>query len=306
MKLRTILCPTDFSAFSRRALEHATALAVTHGAELTLLHVYPFMAVLATDAPYFPAGLPLDAATRARLLSDLEAAGAPARAAGLTPRYLLLEGDPAEEILRQARQSAADVVVMGTHGRRGLDRWMLGSVARRVVRRAGCAVLTVPRPPEGSLSPLPSYRRVLCPVELEGAEETLAAAFSIARASKARLTLLHVLEGLPQLEAVVRLARLDWTEYRRHLEKNVREALHAAATEQGADDVPWDETVAGGKAHREIVEAARTTAADLIVMGIHGRGPLERMFFGSTALHVLQEAPCPVLTVRPSAERIES
>ena len=66
MKIRRILCPTDFSEFSRRALEHATALARTHGAELAVLHVSPFMVVMAGDVPYFPAGLPLDAAARAR------------------------------------------------------------------------------------------------------------------------------------------------------------------------------------------------------------------------------------------------
>jgi nucleotide-binding universal stress UspA family protein len=304
MKIRTILCPTDFSEFSRRALEHATALALRHGAELAVVHVYPFMMVMATDAPYFPAGLPLDPATRTRLLSDLETEAEPARAAGLKPQLLLLEGDPAEEILRQARKAAADVVVMGTHGRRGLDRLMLGSVARRVVQRAGCAVLTIPRPPEGAAVPaLPSYERVLCPVDLGSSEETLAAAFAVARASKAHLTLLYVLEGLPQLEASVRMAGMNWSDFRQHLEKTARQSLLEAGRSQGQDIVRWDELVASGKPYREILDVARTTKASLIVMGIHGQNPLERMFFGSTALHVVQQAPCPVLTVRPSLER---
>lgn len=150
MNIRSILCPTDFSEFSRRALEHAVTVARWYGAELTVIHVYPFMAVLGGDAPYIPSGLPLDATTRARFLSDLEAAAEPARAAGVKSTLLLLEGDPSEEILRRARTAPTDLIVMGTHGRRGFDRWILGSVAGRVVHKARCAVLTVPQPPPGT------------------------------------------------------------------------------------------------------------------------------------------------------------
>lgn len=307
MKIRSVLCPTDFSEFSRRALEHAVALARAHGAELSVLHVAPFMVVMAGDMPYVPSGLPLDAAARARLLADLEAATEPARTAGLKPQLLLVEGDPADEILKQAGKAAADLVVMGTHGRRGLDRWVMGSVAGRVVQKARCAVLTIPRPPEGAAgSRPPSYEHVLCPVDLGSSAETLAAAFSIARAAKARLTLLYVLEGLPQLEAAVRMARIDWSEFQSRLEKSARQSLRdaaSAAAGPGQDGFVWEEMVASGKPYREILEVADAKGASLIVMGIHGQKALERMFFGSTALHVVQQARCPVLTVRPSLER---
>ena len=175
MKFGSVLCPTDFSEFSRRAVEHAIALARCDGAKLTFLHVYPFLAPLPADAPYFPSGLPLVAEMRARLVADLGGTA---------------EGDPSEEILRQARTLTADLIVMGTHGRRGFDGWMLGSVADRVVHKARCAVLTVPRPPEGA-HPTPGglYERILCPVELSGSETILEIAFSIARSAGARLTL---------------------------------------------------------------------------------------------------------------------
>jgi nucleotide-binding universal stress UspA family protein len=307
MKIRKILCPTDFSEFSRRALEHATGLARTHGAELAVLHVSPFMVVMAGDVPYFPSGLPLDAATRTRLLADLEVATGPARAAGLTPQLILVEGDPADEILKQAGKAAADLIVMGTHGRRGLDRLVLGSVARRVVQQAPCSVLTVLCPPEAaSGSTSPSHGHVLCPVDLGSSEGTLAAAFSVARAARARLTLLYVLEGVPQLEAAVRMAGINWREFQARLEKSARQSLRDAATAavgRGQDGAIWDEMVVSGKPYREILDVADAKGASLIVMGIHGRSVIERMFFGSTALHVVQQARCPVLTVRPSLER---
>jgi nucleotide-binding universal stress UspA family protein len=143
-------------------------------------------------------------------------------------------------------------------------------------------------------------------VDLGSSEETLAAAFSFARAARARLTLLYVLEGVPQLEAAVRMARMDWREFQEHLEKSARQSLHdaaIAAAGPGQDGVVWEEMVASGKPYREILDVAAAKGARLIVMGIHGQSVIERMFFGSTALHVVQQARCPVLTVRPSLER---
>jgi nucleotide-binding universal stress UspA family protein len=299
MKIRVVLCPTDFSEFSRRALEHATAVAKWNEAELTVLHVYPFMVPLAADMAYIPSGLPLDANGRANLLDELEAAAAPARAAGLKPKLLLLEGDPVEVILRQARAMAADLIVTGTHGRRGFERWILGSVAHRLAHKAPCAVLTVPRPPEGARSTAePQYERILCPLELSGPEPAVDAASSFARACGARLTLLHVLEDLPQREVAVGVAHVAWAAFRDDLEQDARQRLSRAVAVQPAEGFQVDQVVAAGKPYREILKLADTIEASLIVMGTHGRSALERPFVGSTTLHVLRQARCPVLTVR--------
>lgn len=300
MMIRSILCSTDFSEFSRRALEQAVTVARWYGAQLTVVHVYPFMTV-GTDAPYFASGLPLDASTRARLLADLEAAVAPAQAAGLAAKVLLLEGDPSEEILRRARTVPTDLIVMGTHGRRGFARWMLGSVATRVVQKARCAVLTVPQPSEEGGLGATIYQTILCPVDLFASERTIEAAASVAKVSKARLTLLHVLEHLHDREAIARLAHIEWGEFEVRLERDTRERLRQAALSQGVGADAVDEWVMTGKPYQEILKAAEARGATLIVMGIHGSNPIERLFVGSTALQVLRGARCPVLTVR-SAE----
>jgi nucleotide-binding universal stress UspA family protein len=303
MKIRSILCPTDFSDFSDRALEHATGIARWYGAELTIAHSYPYV-VVGRGAPYFPSGLALDASTRAKLLDELEAAAKPARAAGLKPSLVLLEGDPSDEILKRSRAVPTDLIVMGTHGLRGFDRWLLGSVAARIVEKASCAVLTVPQAPEGT-RPSPSlYGKVLCPVDLVDSEATLDAAASIARAAKARLSALHVLEDLPQYEAAAGMAHIDWAEFREGLEREALERLRRAAGRAGDGDAP-ECLVRSGKPYREILKLAHSNAASLIVMGIHGRKPLERFFFGSTTLHVVRQARCPVWTARASAERVE-
>jgi nucleotide-binding universal stress UspA family protein len=306
MKIRSILCPTDFSAFAGRALDHAVMLARWYGAELTLAHVYPFMAVMGGDALYFPSGLPLDASMRERLTSELESAAGPARAAGVKVTSMLLEGDPAEELLQHARTTPTDLIVMGTHGRRGFDRWVLGSVAGRIVHRARCAVLTVPRPPEVTgPAELRPYEKILCPIELAGLLPILDTALSIAAASKARLTVFHVVEDVSRHEATARMAGVPWGDFLERLENDARHELRRAVQSQGGAGDTVDELVVTGKPYREILRAAEERGVGLIVMGIHGRNALERMFVGSTALHVLRQSPCPVLTVRAPDERAQ-
>jgi nucleotide-binding universal stress UspA family protein len=297
MKIRHVLCATDFSEFSARALEHAAALARAFDAELTIAHAYPYMAVMGGDALYFPSGLPLDDTTRAGLMGALESAAQPARAAGVKTTLVLLEGDPAEEIARRARTVRTDLVVMGTHGRRGFERFVMGSVAARVVSRAPCAVLTVPRPPEGALPGAPSYARIVCAVDLWAADPPLEAAAALARTMKGSVIALHVVEGLPEHETTARTAHIDWPDFIELVVQDARRRLRQAVERHGTDGA-FDQLVLCGKAYRDIVDVATARSAGLIVMGAHARNPLERLFVGSTATHVLRLAPCPVLTVR--------
>lgn len=303
MKVRRILCSTDFSPSSRRAFEHAVTFARWYGADLTIMHVHPFIAAMAGDHPYFPSGRVLDATTRKRLLSDLQGAAESARIAGLKPEVLLCEGDPSEEIVRQASMAETDLIVIWTHGRSGFDRLFLDSVAGRVVHNAPCAVLTVPQPVEGtSAAPAPSYEHILCAVHLGGSGPTVEAAFSVARASGAGVTLLHVVEGLPRLEAAARVAQLDWVEFYDRLEGEAREGLRQAVAREGGDGIAVDELVTNGTPYREILKIADARSVGLIVMGVHGN-PLERMFFGSSTVNVLRQSHCPVLSVRAPTAR---
>jgi nucleotide-binding universal stress UspA family protein len=138
-----ILHPTDFSPASRAAFTRAVKLAKKDRAELVITHVL---------APVIP---PVDGYMDARMYEQMETANrrygkkhldtlvARARKAGVRTRGLLLEGIAHERIVRAARGQHADMIVMGTHGRTGIARFMLGSVASRVVSHAGCPVLTV-------------------------------------------------------------------------------------------------------------------------------------------------------------------
>jgi nucleotide-binding universal stress UspA family protein len=123
-----ILYPTDFSSYSNQAYFHAVGLAETYGASLTVVYVHT----------------PDAAGGRAHWRSQLEQVR-PANP-NIAVRHVLLDGDPAAEIARYAADAAIDVIVIGTHGRTGVDRPEMGSVAERVMREAPCSVLVVKLP----------------------------------------------------------------------------------------------------------------------------------------------------------------
>ncbi|MFB6219011.1 MAG: universal stress protein [Halobacteriaceae archaeon] len=133
----TILVPTDGSEGAARATEHAVELAATYGATVHALNVVE--PAYSTD---FNAG-ELRASLEAAGEEAVEAVADRAAEAGVEAVTAVVEGDPHREILSYAEAVDADLVVMGTHGRTGLDRYLLGSVAERVVRTADAPVLTV-------------------------------------------------------------------------------------------------------------------------------------------------------------------
>jgi nucleotide-binding universal stress UspA family protein len=142
--IRTILCPTDFSRYSGYAFELACTLAREYGAQLHVLHV------AAPPDVSFPGGPPPEHyhPERAAALHRLLPADPQVRV-----RHRLVEGDVGQEIVRMAHEIASDLIIMGTHGRTGLRRLLMGSVAEQVLRRAPCPVLTVRLPPSVSTRP---------------------------------------------------------------------------------------------------------------------------------------------------------
>ena len=292
-QIQRILCPIDFSGFSLRAAENALALARLWKAEITALFVFPDAAAPGGEAAEGPSPLP-DAGIRSVVAKDMQEFLRPAGAARLPVRYCFKAGDPAREILAEATAQRADLLVMGTHGRSGFERWVLGSVTDRVLRKAPCPVLTVSRPADGP-DQVPA-KRVLCAVDLsETSERTLAYALALASKAKAALTLVHVVEGITEAMAPV---PYGVSQYGLRLEAEARERLRRAVPSQAGCRV--EEVVVTGKPYREILRLAAERGASLIVVGTHGPDPVDRMFFGSTADHVVRDAPCPVLTVRPS------
>lgn len=135
--IKKILYPTDFSSYSNQAYFHALALAETHGASLTIAHVYA------------PKTLPGE---RSFWRSQLEQIHPQNRK--IQVHHAFLEGDAADQIVRYAAEIGMDLIVMGTHGRTGTDRLLMGSVAEQVLRDAPCSVMVV-KLHRGASTPVP-------------------------------------------------------------------------------------------------------------------------------------------------------
>lgn len=141
LSFRTILHPTDFSECSNYAFQIACSLAREHGARIVLAHVTSSVVIAAPFVTIPPE--PVDVREQLQKeLADLQ----PSEPGLAIDRYLR-DGDPATEILSLAHDVGADLIVMGTHGRTGLGRLLMGSVAEQVLRKASCPVLTVKAPP---------------------------------------------------------------------------------------------------------------------------------------------------------------
>lgn len=304
MQVQRILCPIDFSEYSKAALQHALALRVPLGASLVALHVMPYALVPGGDFAYpWPtsgtAGPDVLARTQRELREFVEAVAG--TDSGVETK--LLEGDPAREVPAEAERGGVGLIVMGTHGRSGFDRFLLGSVAEKVLRRAPCPVLTVRRTMTASVGAPVPFRRILCASDLSGASQrTIETALSLAETDQAELTLLHVIEGLAD-EAAARLTLLGASPVRPELERSARALLRDAVPRAARAALRVRELVSVGEAWREILVAAARSKADLIVMGVHGDGPLGPLLFGSTCQRVVREAACPVLTVRAFEQR---
>lgn len=294
LEIRRVLHPTDFSEGAGRALPHAIHLARAHGAELHLLHVL-VLQQLESERPAgrFPA--------EEELLRLLEADGAPsAREVDVRVVRSVRRGcSAAREIAEYVSEQRIDLVVMGSHGWRGLRRLVLGSVADRVVSLAGCPALVV-RPGAGT----ERFGRILVPFDFSDASSlALAHARELASLWRARLRLLHVVPRLTYPGFYVQIADLDFDVW----------ALRRAATERLqrlADNVrtgsggPVEVEVRVGRAAVEIEASAKDLRADLIVMASQGLSGLERVLLGSVTEKVLRSGESSVLVVKPFGRRL--
>jgi nucleotide-binding universal stress UspA family protein len=300
VEIRSILCPVDFSDFSRRALDHAVTVARWYGARLTVLYVHhieiPTIAQFAGlgTASIESAGLSLG--DREQLRQQLEAMVRPEAMKNVPIEFSVVEGGIVVEILAAAE--SADLLVMGTHGRSGFDRLVLGSVTEKVLRKATCPMLTVPRGSPDATGVPTLFHHILAGVDFsEASMLALDWALSLAEEADAHLTVLHVTE-IP-----LELARWadedeDGKKYVEQWKSHARARLQPVVPDAVRVYCHVKERVETGRPYEAILRTAAEENAGLIVMGRHGYGVIEETFVGSTAQQIVREAACPVLTVR--------
>lgn len=304
ISIARILCPVDFSEFSRRALDYSIGIARWYGANVTALHVCPITVNAPAIGPAPGAFVPTVASpVDMQLLRDMLKNFVAAEAAeGVRIDMQVIEAPVVQEIVAQAQLLPADLLVLGTHGRSGVERVLLGSVTEKLLHQAPCPVLTVPRAAADAVPVAPGlFTRILCPTDFSPASDAAVKwALAIAQEAQADLLLLHVFE-VPAVSAQEAFPRSTLAAYRREYEQWCTAQLRSAVP---ADARTWcsvQELTASGSAHREIRRIAAERACDLIVMGVgQSRGLADRVL-GSTSQHVVRSASCPVLTVRERA-----
>lgn len=296
ININRILVPCDFSDFSARAIEHARALAHWYDAEITVLFAMPLL----TSVEALPVGLGPVAARPVSIeavRAELEKFVASAGHDGVSCDCVVAEGNPVDQILNRARLLPADLLVMGTHGRSGFERWVLGSVTEKVLRKARAPVLTVShhtlQMPEGGRPP---FSRILCATDFsESSLRALEYALSLAQEGYAQISLLHVIESLPDARPLP--PGFDLKLYRDTIEEETAERLRTAVPANAPDWCRPQTRLTHGKAHEEILRVAQEERSNLIVMGVQGRTALDLMLFGSNTGHVIRGSTCPVLTI---------
>jgi len=285
---RHVLCPVDFSPCSQRAVEAAARIAKTSDASITALHVRPPRIMTVGEFVQVADPRLLGEAERAEFDRSLEQFMEPAAKEGLRLKRVVTEGDASAAILGQARALGADLIVMGRHSRSAMDRWLLGSVAERVLEGARVPVMTVAA---DARLPEQSFRSILCAESLGRPSRAFEFARSLATAGEP-LVVLHAVETLPP----------GWDPGRPPLELGPQLLAAAVArAHEGIGETLGDcveVLVEPGPADETIVRCARERKVDLVVVGVHDRNPIELLFLGSTARRVVRRADCPVLSVR--------
>ena len=294
---KRILCPIDFSESSIRSLAYAGALANWYDAQLTVLHVVPTF-----DPVQLPGDLGqpvhvVNPVPREQVMDELRRT-LERTTLSVAPTLVAESGHVATTLVDRALSISADLIVIGTHGRRGFKRLLLGSVTEAVLHEAPCPVLTVPPRAGAAASDTVTFKRILCPTDFSPSSlQALGFALALARQADGRLTVIHVLEWLAEEEPRMSI-HFNILEYRRSLEADARERLRTLLAEESQTWAEIDTILAFGRAYREILRAAETNDADLIVMGAQGRGGIDLALFGSSTQQVVRGAACPVLTVR--------
>lgn len=274
MGFQQILCPVDFSELSALALRYAAKLAKCSGARLTAMYADLFL-----PPPYFTESS-LEALRLQLQNSERQAEAYLREFVGATlgdsegADVRVEEGLPADAIRRAAARSPFDLIVMGTHGRSGINRLMLGSVTEHVLREASIPVLAV----RGDVQAL-EVKHILCPVNDSSiALQALRTAAALAKCFGAALTVLHVREPGAR-DSIEELC--SW----------IPDSARAGCTIR--------EILAEGDVAREVIARASEMEAGLVVLGARHRRFFDTTVIGANTIRMLRHAPCPVLAVFP-------
>jgi nucleotide-binding universal stress UspA family protein len=302
---RRILVPLDGSPISEQVLPIVAHLQEQTGAQLRLIHVLDFTAPIPRDVEN-PEDWRGCAERDARCY--LSQVGAQLAGEERVVDIAIREGGQVGSILTEAHDWQADLILMSTHGRSGINRTWLGSVADAVVREAHLPVLLV-RAQEEAPNVFSGFRHILIPLDdAPFSREILGPALRLAQLDRSRVTLLHILHPwivpLPVLANATGVPEMGSAGVHDQVE---RAEQHLAEIAFGLDaalpDVTAHVQVGEGPDSMDILNYAGKYGADLIALATRGRAGLRRAVLGSTADEIVRRANVPVLILRPALER---
>ncbi len=291
--IKKIVVPLDGSELAEGILPHVKEIASRTGAEMVLLTSVVDVGVW-------------DATVTAALLGKeeelagayLDAKAGELRAAGFTVRARVLQGPAAEAILGAAREEAASLIAISTHGRSGLSRWIFGSVAVKIVQSTDRPLLVV-RPAEKAPASA-QIRKILVPLDgSDVAEAVLPFVEELANAVGAAVVLFNAIPPLAAYPGFETAQPVLVGRVIEEMQDDARKLLTRVAKEMEGRGVTASMVVTVALAVDGIIHAAEETGADLIALGTHGRSGLGRMVLGSVADGVIRRSTVPCLLVNP-------
>jgi nucleotide-binding universal stress UspA family protein len=300
ISLKKILVPVDFSEPSKKAVTFGLTLAGQFDASLILAHIVPKSSGLVYAIP--TQLLEIEKAQYAKAAVEIRNLVPSEHASRVDLQTIVRIGTIEQELLGIVGDEAIDAVVMGTHGRRYLSRWFMGSVTEHILRHVPVPVLTVSHvEAEQHAIGLVSLKRILYATDLsESATIGLRYAIEFARGTGAHLTVMHVVDDEDRmLWGPALIAHLD----RIKVVADFRRRLDDLVKQEEASGVQIEALLVEGKPFRKIVEIAEHRRMDIIVLNLQSKSMMERALLGSAAERVVRLARTPVLSI-PIAGRI--
>ncbi|MBX0294580.1 universal stress protein [Haloarcula nitratireducens] len=295
-----ILIPSDGSEHAVRAAEHGAYIADAFDATLHLLTVVD---VDAAAGPFSAGGVDEEYVGRLKSKAQTAIDALDDAVSGVeTVQSSVVTGQPSTAVLDYVADRDVDLVAMGTRGRRGLSRYLVGSVAERVVRRSPVPVLTVRATERSAVGE--GYDDILVPTDgSDYAAAAVAHALAIAERADARVHAVSVVNLGDVATGTEVGVPPKLVEQFETLAEEAVESVATAAREAGLD---VETSVRTGVPARELLDYAEENPIDLVAMGTHGRTGWDRLLLGSTAERLVRRSPIPVLTVRRSDEEDET
>ncbi len=294
-RIDVVFCAVDFSDTAALALAHATHLARRHNATMVLGHVVESLPVV----PYPTLELPSDGGLELRRWATerLEKEAAAIRQTGVNVNLVFDDGRPGPKLIEMAESAGASLFVIGTRGLSGIARLILGSNAEYILRRSSCPVLTIhpeDRPPGSAVG------TVVIATDLSPDAGDAATEFAmLADREPCPRAILAFADSTPPYLQPFRhdiLARWNQPDHQR---KEIEARMEPNCEKLRTAGFDVETAVLDGDAAEAITRLAGERDADMILMSTHGRSVLTNLLTGRTAQRIVQQAPCPVFSLRP-------